>query len=79
MVLNETMQESSVIRYFERKNTIENLLDVLEVRFSPSEVQMLKPMLEDVEESQRLRELLREAVRIQSLDEFKRVLSLNED
>lgn len=79
MVLNETMQESSVIRYFERKNTIENLLDVLGVRFSPSEVQMLKPMLEDVEESQRLRELLREAVRIQSLDEFKRVLSLNED
>ena len=75
MGLTESMHESSVIQYFERKKTIENLLDVLEVRFQPSEVQTLKPTLENIEESQRLRELLREAVQVPSLDEFRRILS----
>ena len=73
----ETMHESSVIQYFERKKTIENLLDVLEVRFQPNEVQALKPTLENIEESQRLRELLREAVQVPSLDEFRRILASN--
>ena len=74
----ETMQQSSFGQYFtqkgERKNAIESLLDVLEVRFQPSDVQILKPTLENIEESQRLRELLREAVQVSSLDEFKRIL-----
>ena len=69
------MQENSVIQYFERKKTIENLLDVLEVRFQHSDVQILKPTLENIEESQRLRELLREAVQVPSIDEFKRILA----
>ena len=73
----ETMQENSVIQYFERKNTIENLLDMLEVRFQHSDVQILKPTLENIEENQHLRELLRQAVQVPSLDEFKRILTLN--
>jgi hypothetical protein len=73
----ETMQQSSVIQYFERKNTVENLLDVLEVRFQPSEVQTLKPSLESIEELQHLKELLREAVQVSSLDEFRRILASN--
>ncbi|MDE0085741.1 MAG: hypothetical protein OXU23_08535 [Candidatus Poribacteria bacterium] len=70
------MHESSVIQYFERKATIESILDVLDVRFQHSAVQMLKPTLEGIKESQRLKELLREAVQVSSLDEFKRILAL---
>ena len=69
------MQENSVIQYFERKKTIENLLDVLEVRFQHSDVQILKPTLDNIVECQRLRELLREAVQVPSIDEFKRILA----
>ncbi len=75
----ETMQENSVIQYFERKNTIELLLNVLEVRFQHSDVPILKPTLENIEENQRLRELHRKAVQVPSLDEFKRILELKEN
>ena len=81
IIPDETMHESSVIQYFsekaERKATIEGILDVLDVRFQPNEVQTLKPALENIEESQRLRELLREAVQVPSLDEFRRILASN--
>ena len=81
IIPDETMHESSVIQYFsekaERKATIEGILDVLDVRFQPNEVQTLKQgtTLENIEESQRLRELLREAVQVPSLDEFRRILA----
>ena len=79
------MQESSVIQHFteqgikqgERKAAIESLLDVLEVRFQSSEVQTLNPIIESIEELPYLRELLREAVQVPSLDEFRRILSSN--
>ena len=75
----ETMQDTSFAQYFsekaERKTNIENILDVLEVRFQHSDVQILKPTLDNIEESQRLRELLREAVQVPSIDEFKRILA----
>ena len=73
------MYESSVIQHFteqgERKGTIESLLDVLNVRFQSSEVQTLNPIIESIEELPHLRELLREAVQVSSLDEFRRILS----
>ena len=75
------MYESSVIQHFteqgERKGTIESLLDVLEVRFQSSEVQTLNPIIESIEELPHLRELLREAVQVSSLDEFRRILASN--
>ena len=77
----ETMHESSFAQYFtekgERKNAIEALLDVLEVRFQPNNLQTLKPMIESVEELQTLKRLHREAVQVPSLDEFKRILASN--
>lgn len=73
------MHESSVIQYFsekaERKATIEDILDVLDVRFQPNNVQTLKPMIESIEELQTLKRLHREAVQVPSLDEFKRILA----
>jgi predicted transposase YdaD len=89
----ETMHESSVIQHFteqgiekgieqgieqgERKGVLGSLLDVLESRFQTSEVHALKPTLESIEEIQYLRELLREAVQVSTLDEFKRILASN--
>ena len=85
IILEETMQESSVIQHFtelgieqgERKGVLGSLLDVLESRFQTSEVHTLKPTLENIEEIQYLRELLREAVQVSTLDEFKRILASN--
>ena len=89
IISEETMHESSVIQHFteqgieqgiergERKGVLASLVDVLESRFQPSEVHALKPALENIEEIQHLRELLREAVRVSTLDEFKSILALN--
>ncbi|RKU05501.1 hypothetical protein C6501_19805 [Candidatus Poribacteria bacterium] len=77
----ETMKKSSFAEYFtekaERKNTIELLLDVLEVRFQPNNVQTLKPTLENIQEQQELKQLFLEAVQVSSFDEFKRILASN--
>ena len=73
------MHESSVIQYFsekaERKNSIELLFDVLEVRFQPNDVQTLKPVLENIKELQELKQLHHQALRVSNLDEFKHILS----
>ena len=86
IILEETMQESSVIQHFTqqgieqgieqgmRKATIDAILEVLEVQFQSKDVQALKPELEKIEELQYLKRLLREAARANSLEEFKQTL-----
>ena len=75
------MQKSSFAQYFtekgERKSTIEDILDVLEVRFQPNNLQTLKPTLENIQEQQELKKLFLEAVQVSSFDEFKRILASN--
>ncbi len=85
-ILEETMQESSVIQHFTqqgieqgieqgmRKGTIDAILEVLEGQFQSDEAQILKPLLENIEEMQRLKQLLREAARANTLEEFKQTL-----
>ena len=80
------MQESSVIQHFTqqgieqgigqgmRKATIDAILEVLEEQFQSKDVQTLKPELEKIEELQYLKQLLREAARANSLEEFKQTL-----
>ena len=53
-----------------RETALGALLDVLEVRFHPRGVQILKPALEAIEDSQRLRQLHREAIQVPTLEEF---------
>ena len=81
IIPEEILMESSVIQHFtqqgERKNALESLLDVLDVRFQSSDVETLKPTLESIEEIQHLRKLLREAVQVPNLDEFRRILASN--
>ncbi|MDE0085915.1 MAG: hypothetical protein OXU23_09410, partial [Candidatus Poribacteria bacterium] len=82
IILEETMQESSVIQHFTqqgieqgmRKGTIDAILEVLEEQFQSKGVQTLKPELEKIEELQYLKQLLREAARANSLDAFKKTL-----
>lgn len=82
ILLEETMQESSVIQHFTqqgieqgmRKGTIDAILEVLEEQFQSKKVQTLKLELEKIEELQYLKQLLREAARANSLEEFKQTL-----
>jgi len=86
IILEETMQESSVIQHFTqqgiqqgiqqgvREGTIDAILDVLEEQFQSEDIQTLKPVLEKIEELQNLKQLLREAARANSLDAFKQTL-----
>lgn len=57
-----------------RETIIEGILEALEVRFSARGLEQLKPMLESVEELQRLKELRREALRTYSLETFTQIL-----
>ncbi len=76
---DKTMHQSSFAQYFtqhgKKKSTIEDILDVLEIRFQHSNLQILKPELESIEELQELKQLHREAVQVPSLDEFRRILA----
>jgi predicted transposase YdaD len=82
IILEETMQESSVIQHFTqqgieqgmRKGTIDAILEVLEEQLQSEDVQTLKPILEQIEELQSLKQLLREAARANSLEAFKETL-----
>lgn len=80
--MEETMQESSVIQHFTqqgiregiREGTIEAILDVLKIQFESNDVQTLKPILDNIEEMQHLKQLLREAALANRLEEFKQTL-----
>ncbi len=79
------MLESSTYRYIlqqgieqgARESTIEGILEALEIQFHEIGVQTLKPMLETIEELQRLKDLRRAVLQVNSLDEFKRLLASN--
>ena len=58
------------IQQGKRETALGALLDVLEVRFHPRGVQTLKPALEAIDDSQRLRQLHREAIQVPTLEEF---------
>ena len=77
------MLESSTYRYIlqqgieqgARESTIEGILEALEIQFHESGVQTLKPMLESIEELQHLKDLRRAVLQVNSLDEFKTLLT----
>ena len=84
------MYESSVIQHFieqgkkkgfeqglkqvKKKVALESLIEILEFRFPPDEVQHLISILENIEELQQLRQLRHHALQVSSLDEFKHFL-----
>ena len=88
-LLEGPMLESSTYRYIlqqgieqgieqgARESTIEGILEALEIQFDARGVQTLKPMLESIEELQRLKDLRRAVLQVNSLDEFKTLLASN--
>ncbi len=82
----DLIRESSIIQYFKqegreegfeqggRKRAIEDILDVLEIRFDLSEAHPLSARIAAIDDLQRLKQLLRAAVQVSNLDEFGRLL-----
>ena len=84
----DLIRESSIIQYFKqegreegfeqgkRESTLEDVLEVLEIRFDLSELHPLSDHISAIEDLQRLKQLLRAAVQVSNLDEFERMLDL---
>ena len=78
----DLIRESSIIQYFkqegreegERKSTLEDILEVLEIRFDLPTSHPLSDRIEAIEDLQRLKQLHRAAVQVSNLDEFGRLL-----
>ena len=79
IISEETMYESSIVQHFtergQRQQSIEYVLDVLEIRFHPSAAETLKPAIETIEDLQLLKQLHRSAMQAPNLDEFKQTLT----
>ncbi|MCE2435130.1 MAG: Rpn family recombination-promoting nuclease/putative transposase [Candidatus Latescibacteria bacterium] len=57
-----------------RERAIEDILDVLEIRFDLDQTDPLSARISAIEDLQRLKQLLREAIQVSNLDEFERML-----
>ena len=58
----------------ERKNAVDALMDVLDVRFQDYDVQILKPTFEAITDLQHLKQLLRTAAQASTIDDITRTL-----
>ena len=58
----------------ERKNAVDALMDVLDVRFQDYDVQILKPTFEAITDLQHLEQLLRTAAQASTIDDITRTL-----
>ena len=88
--LMDLIRESSLIQYFkqegreegfeqgieqgQRKSTLEDILEVLEIRFDLHEADSLSDRIATIDDLQRLKQLLRAAIQVPNLDEFERML-----
>jgi len=79
LIPEELMQESKTYqRQMERaarETTIENTLALLEDQFQPETVSALTPALRNINDLQKLKQLLRAAARVQNIEAFARMLS----
>ena len=57
-----------------RQRTIEAILEVLEIRFDLNEAHPLSTRISAIDDLQRLKQLLREAIQLPNLEAFQRVL-----
>ena len=58
----------------QRKGTLEDILEVLEIRFDLHEADSLSDRIATIDDLQRLKLLLRAAIQVSNLDEFERML-----
>ena len=57
-----------------RENTIENIIALLEQQFHTEAVRALTPMLQNIDDLERLKYLLLAAARVQSIETFAQML-----
>ena len=86
IIEEETMYESSVVQYFTekgieqgikqggRERAIEDLLEVLEIRFGLAASDPLAARIGATDDMQHLKQLHRAAIQVSSLDAFRRLL-----
>ncbi len=80
--MDPIMRESSFAQYImkqdieqgERKSTLEDILEVLEIRFDLSEAHPLSARIAAIDDLQRLKQLHRTAIQVPSLDAFQQIL-----
>ncbi len=85
-LMDAIMRESSFAQYIkqlgieqgieqgERRSTIEAILDVLEIRFDLSEAHPLSTRIAAIDDLQHLKQLLRAAIQVSSLEAFEQAL-----
>ena len=86
IIAEETMYESSIVQYFtekgieqgSRERAVEDLLDVLEIRFAVGAADPLAARIRSIENLQRLKQLFRSAIQAPSLEDFRRLLDADE-
>ena len=86
VISEETMYESSIVQYFTekgieqgikrggRERAVEDLLDVLEIRFGLAASDPLTDRIGAIDDVQRLKQLFRAAVQVPSLEAFRDLL-----
>ena len=82
VISEETMYESSVVQYFtekaleqgSRERAIEDLLDVLAIRFGLAASDPLAARIGAIDDVQRLKQLFRSAMKVPSLEAFRPLL-----
>ena len=91
IILEETMQQPNIIEYWTEKATAEahqqgleqgmkerareDILEALELRLQPEVARAFKSVLATIENSQRLKQLLRAAILAESPEDFRRALA----
>ena len=81
-LMDAIMRESSFAQYImkqgieqgERRSTIEDILEVLEIRFDLSEAHPLSARIAAIDDLQRLKQLHRAAIQVSSLEAFEQAL-----
>ena len=83
------MNQPSIIEYWTEQaaaeahqqgvieNTREKILEALEIRLHPDAARTFKPILEGIDDLQRLNELFRAAIQADSSEAFRQVLEAN--
>lgn len=87
------MQQPNIIEYWTEKATAEahqqglkqgmkerareDILEVLELRLQPDAARTFRPVLETIEDPQRLKQLHRAAILAESPEDFRRALASN--
>ncbi len=73
------MQESPVYQSIdERKKAIETILELVDIRFHVRPTGTLNSAIESIKDLPRLKELLRAAVLVESLEDFRHILENND-